>query len=65
MTARELAALQGKRAHLVTAEGLEVEVDILDARQAYGRTDLLVSPKAGSGQAWVSDERVKIGRGKP
>lgn len=39
---------------------LEVRVRILDARETFGRIDLLVSPVEGSGQAWVSADRVKV-----
>jgi|ERR1700676_2143627 len=40
--------------------GLTVDVTVLDAKQAYGCTRFLVSPVAGSGEVWVSAERVQI-----
>ena len=66
MTARELADLIDKQATLaVPAESkgtavLEVAVQILDAREHFGRIDVLVTPVQGAGQAWVSAERVKV-----
>jgi hypothetical protein len=33
---------------------------ILDARERFGRTDYLITPIGGSGQTWVSSERVSI-----
>lgn len=44
---------------LTTAEGLRVQVRILESRRVFGRIDLLVSPVAGSGQAWVRERRVR------
>ena len=73
MTAREIADLLDKQATLEvigsvrgeTGRGvLLVPVRIVDARENFGRMDVLVTPEGGSGQAWVSAERVKIGRGK-
>lgn len=61
MTTQELARLQQGKATLTTyTEALEVAVKILDSRQAYGRLDLLVTPTQGSGEAWVSADRVKV-----
>ena len=72
MTAREIADLLDKQATLAvkaasnrTDSGiLYVPVKILDGRESFGRIDVLVTPEGGSGEAWVSAERVKIGRGK-
>lgn len=36
-----------------------VEVTVKDARQMYGRTDLLITPVSGSGEQWVSAESCK------
>ena len=63
MTTREIAELLDKAATLESTEGLQVAVKILDARENFGRIDVLVTPEAGSGQAWVSAPRVKV-RGK-
>lgn len=71
MTAREIADLLDKQATLsvYTTAGrgtepgpnrLEIPVQILNARENFGRIDVLVTPEGGSGQAWVSAERVKV-----
>jgi hypothetical protein len=43
----------GKTAIIKTEHGLTVQVKILDYKNSYGRDRWLVSPLAGSGQAWV------------
>ena len=64
MTASELAKLVGMtatmRLHVGGIAWTMAEVKILDARDAYGRTDLLVEPVSGTGTAWVSADRVKV-----
>ena len=64
MTAREIAALLDKTATLTFVERsggkLEVPVRITNAREAWGRIDVLVTPVDGSGEAWVSAERVRV-----
>lgn len=35
----------------------EVGVFVMEERQNFGRTDLLVRPINGDGEAWVSEER--------
>lgn len=57
MTAASLAAQIGHTGSL-RAGDLSVDVTILDVRVVFNRTDYLVTPKAGSGQQWVSAERV-------
>ena len=42
----------------INAEGLTVQVRILDVKETYGRLRWLVTPVAGSGERWV--ERVSI-----
>lgn len=37
----------------VVAGGFTIHVKIKDARSAYGRVDLLVTPMAGAGDKWV------------
>lgn len=37
-----------------------VPVIIKNVRQAYGRTDVLVSPKGGEGEAWTSLAHVEL-----
>jgi len=42
----------------VSGTGLLVPVRILETRKAYGRTDVLIAPIDGSGQAWVRDDKI-------
>ena len=37
---------------------MSVRVHVKDVRRGYGRYDFLVSPVNGTGEAWVSAERV-------
>jgi hypothetical protein len=61
-TAASLAVFVGCSADLHTehtpAGALAFRVTIKDARKVYGRTDYLVTPVSGSGEQWVSAERV-------
>jgi hypothetical protein len=41
-------------------ESLSIAVVIQDAREAYGRTDVLITPQQGTGTQWVSLERVEL-----
>lgn len=43
----------------VNQGGLYVDVKVLDAKKSYGCIRFLVSPMAGSGEVWVSAERVR------
>lgn len=47
---------------LLVELSLIVSVTIQDVRTAYGRVDALVTPCAGSGQRWVSAERLSLPR---
>ena len=63
MTAREIAELLDKRATftpLSKVPAWTVNVTIVDARESFGSMQVLVEPVSGSGQAWVSAERVKM-----
>ena len=72
MTAADLAAYVGQHGMLRVATGsamLDVPVVILDAREVYGRIDVLVdadpTPDRGSITSigtWVSADRVKVGK---
>jgi hypothetical protein len=44
---------------ILELEGLKVSVAILDTKQAFGRLDILISPVSGSGQKWISSERLE------
>jgi hypothetical protein len=66
MNTLELSQAIGQTGMLfVAAKGysntpLYVSVQVLKARQACGRIDYLVAPISGSGEMWVSSERVKL-----
>jgi hypothetical protein len=49
--------LIGKKG-IVILDGLEVEVEILDTRQNYGRTDLKIT--AGHNSKWVNINKVNL-----
>lgn len=57
MTAANLAIFVGCTGQLRSGE-LWVDITILDARTVWNRTDFLVTPAAGTGQQWVSADRV-------
>jgi len=61
VSARELVALIGQTAELRCESGaLSVAVLITDAKSAYGRTRVLVSPVSGSGEIWADLDRVAL-----
>ena len=60
MTTLELQERIGQRARLCVETSLTVVVQIRDARTVYGRTDYLVTPVEGSGEQWVSADRVTV-----
>jgi hypothetical protein len=63
----ELASLVGQSGLLeVERTPLRVRVKVLDAKRAFDRLDVRVTPEAGEGEAWVSLERVTLdGEVKP
>jgi hypothetical protein len=64
MTALEQQRLIGMQGLLRLQEGsgvIRVRVTIKDAREAFGRLDVLVEPVDGEGTTWVSAERVRMG----
>ena len=60
MTSRELVRLLDKEGTL-SLGGFTIPVRILDARENFGRVDVLVEPITGEGQAWYSADNVKLG----
>jgi hypothetical protein len=60
MRIAELATMIGEHGELHTNEGLYVSVVVKDVRFTFGRTDVLVTPVDGRGDAWVSLERVGL-----
>lgn len=62
----ELQSYIGKKGNLPVGKdrnghcNLEIRVIVKDAREAYGRVDLLVEPLYGSGTMWVSRRTVGL-----
>lgn len=52
-TAKSLSPYIGREGVFITG-ALRVGIRVLDAREKFGRVDLLVSPLAGSGEEWKS-----------
>jgi hypothetical protein len=63
-TAQEMSPFIGRLAMLVTGE-LTISVQILDVRHVWQRTDFKVTPVFGSGEQWVSTERVTLVKAEP
>lgn len=60
-TAAELGELVGKLGRLtVNDDKLRVDVQIINAKMAYGTLRLEVVPAAGEGSAWVDASRVEL-----
>jgi hypothetical protein len=57
MTAASLAIFVGCTGQLRSGD-LWVDIRIKDARKVWDRTDFLVTPAAGTGEQWVSADRV-------
>lgn len=60
-TTAQLAKLLGPALLTVSESSapLSVPVTVIDARTHWGRVDVLVTPVGGTGEAWVSAERLK------
>ena len=59
MTTKELMDIIGTNA-VIHMEKIKVEVEILDARQNFGRTEYLIRPLAGAGEQWIKDDRLVV-----
>lgn len=67
-TAAEIIGHRGKYelpVQSLPAEPFRVDVQVLDAKTAFGRTDALVTPIAGDGKAWVDSDRIEIEPNEP
>ena len=61
MTTMELADYIGRTAtYRPIRSTLDVTVEILDARQSYGRVEFLIRPTTGSGESWIRLESLTI-----
>lgn len=58
MNAAELVAFVGKTGLMSFGGSIGVMVRSLNAREVYGRLDVLVEPISGTGHAWVAESRI-------
>lgn len=58
MTIREMADLLNSEHVVVRLEKLDVACKVKDIREVWNRVDVLVTPVNGSGEQWVSMERI-------
>lgn len=56
MTTKDLTHHIGQTLRWDSGRKMHFNVKVLDARQMYGRTDLLITPISGQFEAWVSAE---------
>lgn len=59
MTSKDLTQYIGQKLEWQASTKVTVSVKILDARETFGRTDLLITPVSGQGEQWVSSESCK------
>jgi hypothetical protein len=63
-TRRAVQRLAGRTCTVALRVGaytLQVGVEVIDSRMAYGREDVLVRPIGGAGKAWMSADSVRMG----
>jgi hypothetical protein len=62
MSVRELSRLIGTHplVSLLDFDNIRVRVEVLDVRTVFGRTDILVTPVEGAGEAWISADRIYL-----
>ena len=53
MTVKQLAAIIDREATYTTDNGLRIRVKVIDAKQAYGTMQYLITPLAGEREVWV------------
>lgn len=59
MTVKEMAALIGTEGMYNVSRDMYVRVRVEDVRVSYGDVQLLITPIAGTGEAWVMAGNVK------
>lgn len=52
---KEFLETINKEGHIVTDNGLSINVTIKDVKTAYGNIRYLVTPVSGEGEAWVEN----------
>ena len=66
MTNAETNKLIGKEGIMVIEKaglrspGLAINVIITDVRQSFGRTDILITPKEGTGEKWTNLNKITL-----
>ena len=60
LSADELHSFIGRAGQYQARAGMTVAVTVTNARESYGRLDLLVAPVAGTGEAWISTALIKL-----
>lgn len=50
--------MKAKHVYIVAHGGLYVPVRVIESRKSYGRTDVLVTPIGGKGQAWINSKKI-------
>jgi len=63
MSAYELSQMIGRQATW-TIFDLQIPVEITDARQVFGRTDIQIRPLGGTGKHWCSHRALSITEGR-
>lgn len=59
MTINEIAKYIGKTGTILPGLGsISIPVKVYDARQVYGRVELLVKPVSGTGETWINPNRI-------
>ena len=53
MNIKQLAAIIDREATYTTDNGLMIRVKVIDAKQAYGTVQYLITPLAGDREVWV------------
>ncbi len=59
MTYKEAAKLIGRKGRYGHGS-MRFEVEVLDVRESFGRTDLQVRPVAGAGTGWISYDKITL-----
>lgn len=59
MTYKEAAKLIGRKGR-TNFGAMQIQVEVLDVREVFGRTDLQVRPIAGTGTGWISLDSITL-----
>lgn len=63
MTSKQLGAFIGRAAlYRPDKSDIKFEVEVADAREVFGRREVLIRPLAGGGSRWVNLESLTLGK---